>query len=318
MKPLSGKRFSVIGAGFIGKALIRNFLKQAIDVSVLDRNNCPDEFKGKVTWIMGDFQDRHSLGMALRDVSVAYHLVSSTVPGDQHVDVAKELQENVVGSLHFIDCCLASGVKRIVFASSSSVYGVQKHFPINELAPTNPVSTHGIHKLTLEKFLLLANHLHGIDVRILRIANPYGPGQSILGRQGFVAIAVGCLLQNSPLTLRDMGRMVRDFIYIDDLAEALAIAGLLDNLPPIMNIGAGRGYTLSDVIDVIEQLVGRQLEIISAEARNVDIPVSVMDIGLAHSLMKFTPIIELRDGIAKTLQSHGFQLHRQINNKGIV
>ncbi len=318
MKSSSGKRFAVIGAGFIGQALICNFLKQGIEVSVLDRHVCSDEFADKVNWVAGDFQDKHALSAALKGVSVAYHLVSSTVPGDRHVDVAKELQENVVGSLHFIDSCLAAGVKRIVFASSSSVYGLQEHFPINEMALTNPVSAHGIHKLTLEKFLLLANHLHGIEVRILRIANPYGPGQSVLGRQGFVAIAIGSLLQNVPLTLRDMGRMVRDFIYIDDLADALVLAGLLDNLPPIMNIGAGKGYKLREVVDVIEQLLSRQVETISAEARSVDIPVSVLDIGLAHKLMGFMPAIGLREGIVRTLQSHGFRLDELVSRKDTV
>jgi len=318
MKSSGGKRFAVIGAGFIGQALIRNFLKQGIGVSVLDRHVCPNEFADKVNWVAGDFQDQHALSAALQGVSVAYHLVSSTVPGDQHVDVAKELQENVVGSLHFIDGCLAAGVKRIVFASSSSVYGVQEHFPINESATTNPVSAHGIHKLTLEKFLLLANHLHGIEVRILRIANPYGPGQSILGRQGFVAIAIGSILQNTPLTLRDMGRMVRDFVYIDDLAEALVRAGLLDGLPPIMNIGAGNGYTLREVLGVMGQLVGCEVKTLEAEARSVDIPVSVMDIGLACAQMGFTPTIGLREGLAKTLLSHGFRLNESLNEKDAI
>jgi UDP-glucose 4-epimerase len=318
MKSSGGKRFAIIGAGFIGQALVRNFLKQGIEVSVLDRHVCPDEFVDKVSWVAGDFQDQHALSVALQGVTVAYHLVSSTVPGDQHVDVAKELQENVVGSLHFIDSCLAAGVNRIVFASSSSVYGVQEHFPISESASTNPVSAHGIHKLTLEKFLLLANHLHGIEVRILRIANPYGPGQSILGRQGFVAIAIGSLLQNVPLALRDMGRMVRDFIYIDDLAEALARAGQFDGLSPIMNIGAGKGYTLREVLDVMGQLVGREVRTISADARSVDIPVSVMNIGLAHARMGFTPTIGLREGLAKTLRSHGFQLNEPLNDKDAI
>jgi len=311
------RRFAVIGAGFIGKSLIRNLLLRGLEVNVLDRNVCPDEFTGKVNWTVGNFHDQSALYTVLEYSSVAYHLVSSTVPGDQHVDVAMELQENVVGSLHFIDACIAADVQRIVFASSSSVYGIQNRVPINECALTNPVSAHGIHKLTLEKFLLLANHLHGIDVRILRIANPYGPGQSTLGRQGFVAIAIGCLLRGTALTLRDMGRMIRDFIYIDDLADALALGGLLNDLPPIINIGAGKGYTLREVVDVIEQLIGHQMEILSADARSVDIPVSVMDIGLAHSIMGFTPAIGLRKGIARTLQSHGFQINEPINHDNL-
>lgn len=302
------QHIAVVGAGFIGKSVIRNLLSRGDDVSILDRNTCPDEFSRTTTWTTGNFHDQNSLKQAIQGASVAYHLVASTVPGDQQVDVAMELNENVVGALNFINACLASGVKRIVFASSSSVYGIQDYLPINESAPTNPISNHGIHKLAVEKFLLLASYLHGIDVRILRIANPYGPGQSLCGRQGFIAMAIGGILRNSPVVLRDMGRVIRDFIFIDDLAEALALAGLLDGLPSVINIGTGKGYSLREVLNLIEELIGRQVETSSSESRIVDIPASVLDVRLANEVMNFTPAVELREGISITLRFHGIQV----------
>lgn len=311
------KRYSVIGAGFIGKSVIRNLLLKGCDVSVLDRHECPDEFLQKVTWITGSFYDQRELSLALEGATVAYHLVSSTVPGDQHVDVAKELNENVVGSLHFIDSCLAAGVKRIVYASSSSVYGLQDHLPINESAPTNPISPHGIHKLTTEKFLLLAQHMHSIEVRIARIANPYGPEQSVFGRQGFVAIAIGSVIRGVPLSLRDNGCSIRDFIYIDDLAEALGLCGSMDGLPSIINIGAGRGYSLREVVELMGQLVGRKIATISTESRVVDIPISVLDVSLARSTMSFLPFTALRAGISKTLHYHGVKLVNHSCDDGV-
>lgn len=312
------QRYAVFGAGFIGKSVIRNLLAKGNEVSVLDRNACTEEFSGKVTWVTGNFDDKRAVGQALQGVTVAYHLVSSTVPGDQHVDVAKELNENVVGSLHFIDSCLAAGVKRIVYASSSSVYGLQDHFPIGESAPTNPISHHGIHKLTTEKFLLLAHHLHGIEVRVARIANPYGPEQSIFGRQGFIAIVIGSLINEVPLQLRDMGRSIRDFIYIDDLAEALGLCGSVDGLPSIINIGAGVGKSLREVVDVMEKLIGRKIVTVSTESRIVDIPVSVLDICLAKSAMSFLPRIGLSEGLAMTLQHHGFDVSASAVNEVAV
>ena len=236
---------------------------------------------------------------------MSYHLAASTVPGDLYADVAMELNDNVVGALHFIEACLKSGVNRIVFSSSSSVYGTQDHLPIGESAPTNPISAHGIHKLSVEKYLLLARRLHGIEVRILRIGNPYGPEQSPIGRQGFVAIAIGEILRRSPLPLRDMGRTVRDFIYIDDLAEAMALAGLLDGLPSIINIGTGRGYSLREVLEVIEGLIGRKVETNAVESRIVDIQESVLDVRLAKEVLNYSPAIELPEGIRMTLRFHG-------------
>lgn len=297
--------FAIIGAGFIGKAVIRKLLSNNIKVSILDRNSCPLEFINKTTWLTGSFHDQHMLSEVLAGASVAYHLVSSTVPGDQNVDAAMELNENVVGTLRFVDSCLAAGVKRIVFASSASVYGIQEYLPINESASTNPISAHGIHKLTIEKFLLLTKHLHGVDVRILRVSNPYGPEQSILGRQGFIGMAIGRLLQGLPIGLRNQGMAIRDFIYIEDLADAFALCGRIDNLPTIINIGTGEGHSLSYVVDLIEQLIHQPVTMIEVESRAVDIPVSVLDIGLIRSCTSFTPTTSLRDGLSKTLQHHG-------------
>ena len=302
------RRCTVLGAGFIGKAVIRNLLLKGNDVSVLDRHICPDEFAGKVTWITADYHEQHSLRTALLGASVAFHLVSSTVPGDQHVDVAKELNENVVGSLHFVDACVAAGIKRIVFASSASVYGIQDCLPINESAPTNPISAHGIHKLTVEKYLLLAHRLHGIEVRVLRIANPYGPDQNLLGRQGFIAIVIGNLLRGTPVPLRDNGSSVRDYIYIDDLAEALVLSGSLDGLPSVINIASGNGYSLQEVVNLMVQLIGHQIVTVPTESRIMDIPSSILDVELARTAMSFVPATGLRAGLIKTLRHHGFHI----------
>ena len=297
------KRIAIIGAGFIGKHLIRNLLRVGHELTILDRNNCPAEFNGLLTWNQGDFLDSTKLGQTLSGKDIAYHLVSSTVPGDLHIDVAKELHDNVVGSLRLVQACVESGVGRLVFASSASVYGVQNYFPVAEDAPNWPISAHGIHKLAVEKFLWLAHQQQQLDVRILRLANPYGPGQSITGRQGFVAIAIGSLVRGDALTVRDGGRMVRDFIYIEDATEALVLAGLRESLPLVLNIGTGEGHSLREVVDLIEQLSGRAIRTVDAAPRHVDIPLSVLDVTRARALLGFTPRTSLRAGLASTLIS---------------
>jgi UDP-glucose 4-epimerase len=301
MTASDSKRIALIGAGFIGKHLISNLLRGGHRLFILDRKACPAEFFGRLDWVQGDFHDRTMLDQVLAGADLAYHLVSSTVPGDLHVDVARELHENVVGSLGIVDACLTHGVRRLVFASSASVYGLQARFPVGEDAPTWPISAHGIHKLAIEKFLWLAQREHGLEVRIIRLANPYGPGQSITGRQGFVAITIGCLLRGETLTLRDGGRMVRDFIYIEDVAEALAAVGIRDGLPQMLNIGAGQGRRLVEVVNLIEHLTGRKLKIVDAPPRLVDIPVSVLDVALAKQAFGFAPRTSLRAGLVLTL-----------------
>ena len=299
------KRIAVIGAGFLGRALIKNLLDRGCEVSVLDRHPSDDVQYAPARWSIGDFRDQSLLRATLDGVSVAYHLVASTVPGDQQVDSARELNEDVVGTIQFIDACVTSDVRRIVFSSSSSVYGIQDELPIKESALTNPISSHGIHKLTIEKFLLLAKHLHGIDVRILRISNPYGPGQNLAGRQGFIAIAIGKIMSGADLTLRDEGRAIRDFIFIDDLARALELAGLRDEIPSILNIGLGEGHSLTEVIQLMSDLLGYPVKTVNIESRRVDIPASVLDVALAARVLDLGPVVGLRAGILKTLRFHG-------------
>jgi UDP-glucose 4-epimerase len=305
MKLASGAVVCVIGVGFIGSHLVRASMAAGLRVRVLDRNVCPEEFMGHVEWIQGDYHAPAPLHAALRGADVVYHLVSSTVPGDLHVDVAKELHDNVVGSLTLMDACVAAGVSRLVFASSASVYGVQEHLPVGESAPTNPISAHGVHKLCVEKFLLMAHRERGLDVRILRLANPYGPGQRLDGRQGFVAIAIGCLKQDSRLTLRDEGRMVRDFVYVQDIADGMLASGLGEDVPRIMNLGAGQGHSLRHVLQIIESLTGRVCKVDYAAARTIDIPSSVLDIRCARSAIDFSPSTGLEEGVRRTLRSHG-------------
>jgi len=184
-------RFAVCGSGFIGKGLVRQLISQGYVINVLDHNVCPDEFSGKTKWVTGEFADNDNLKNTLDGSEVAYHLISSTVPGDDTVDPIKELSENIFSTIAFLEMCKKCNVKRIVFVSSSSVYGLQSTMPISEGAETNPISSHGIQKLTIEKYLLLYQFLYGIDIRIIRLSNPYGPGQNLGGRQGFVAIAIG-------------------------------------------------------------------------------------------------------------------------------
>ena len=121
------------------------------------------------------------------------------------------------------------------------------------------------------------------------MANPYGPGRDILGRQGFIAIAIGRLLRAEPILMRDATRTVRDFIYIDDAIAAIVSAGLLDNVPFLLNVGSGEGHSLLDVIRVISELSGMEPLITHEPSRGVDIPVSILDISLAVQFLGYTP-----------------------------
>ena len=196
------------------------------------------------------------------------------------------------------------GVRRIVFVSSASVYGIQDNFPIREASSTNPISVHGIHKLMIEKFLLLNRWQNSIDIKILRLSNPYGPGQSLNGRQGFIGIAIGSILQNKILTIRGDGKIIRDFIYIDDAVTGIVNAGLHSGSAIIFNISSSKGYTLKNLISVPENVMERVLPINYVPQLKIDIPISILDNSLARNDLGLQISTNLVEGLIKTVRSH--------------
>jgi len=299
------RRVAVLGAGFIGLNLVRRLVGADSDVAVLDHNAAPADLAGCVQWIRGDFADPMAIAQVLDGADVAFHLISSTVPGDEHVEVSRELSDNIFATLGFLEVCERLAVPRVVFASSSSVYGLQAQMPIPETAVTDPISSHGIQKLAIEKYLLLHRFHRGLDVRIARLSNPFGPGQRLYGRQGFVALTIGHLLKDEPILLRDHGRPVRDFLYIDDVTEALDLLSTHDDAPSVVNIGSGIGHSLQEIVATVEQAIQRPIKSIAGEPRRADIPVSILNVTLAATGIGFRPAITVREGLMRTLRHHG-------------
>lgn len=298
---------AILGAGFIGQNFIRLALQQGYKLRVLDHKSCPAEFEGKLTWIKGDFSSEEAIGAVLQNCEVVFHFISSTVPGDI-ADESGELIQNVVQTLRLLKLCVQKKVARVVFISSASVYGVQTVLPIPETALTDPISSHGIHKLTIEKYLQLYKYQHGLDCKILRLSNPYGPGQSIKGRQGFIAIAIGRILAGEAIPIRGDGSDIRDFIYIDDVCDALHLLGTTKVKESIFNIGSGQGVSLNQLIEIMARIIGRPLATTYIASRFVDIPASVLDTDRARHILGNEVKFSLEQGLARTLAFHGLQM----------
>lgn len=298
---------AVLGAGFIGQNFIRRALLRGYRLRVLDHKSCPQEFENKLAWVKGDFSSEGSVRKTVRGAEVVFHFISSTVPGDI-VDEGGELIQNVVQTLQLLKLCVSENVRRIVFISSASVYGVQSILPVSEGASTDPISSHGIHKLAIEKYLQLYKYQHGLDCKIIRLSNPYGPGQSVVGRQGFVAIAIGRLLAGKKIEIRGDGSIIRDFIYIDEVVEALDRVATCQAKESVFNVGSGCGYSLNEIVDVMGRVAGKPLATQYVESRFVDIPESILDISRKKRLLGKISEVSLEQGLAKTLAFHGIKV----------
>ena len=305
---------AVLGAGFIGKNFVRYALKKGYALSVLDHQPCPEEFDGRLKWIQGEMGRKEDLVRVLENAKTVFHFISSTVPGDI-IDESVELQQNVFQTLQLLGLCVEKKIRRIVFTSSSSVYGIQNDLPILESATTSPISSHGIHKLTIEKYMELYQQQHGLDCKIVRLSNPFGPGQSIHGRQGFIAIALGRITSGKAMEIRGDGGTIRDFIYIDDVVQALDAMMQTRSHERVFNIGSGIGHSLNEVVDLLSRLTGIAIPVDYSPTRLVDIPISVLDIQKSWQILGFSPKISLESGLEKTLMFHNIPFIKKQRNK---
>ncbi|HNO93870.1 MAG TPA: NAD-dependent epimerase/dehydratase family protein, partial [Anaerolineales bacterium] len=198
---------------------------------------------------------------------------------------------------------LAMKINKIVFISSGgTVYGVPRYIPVDEDHPTDPVVSYGITKLAIEKYLLMFKILHGMKVLILRVANPYGPRQRVETAQGAVAAFFHRSLQNQKIEIWGDGSITRDYIYIDDVAEAFLRAVEYSGDLSVFNISSGIGTSLNELAELIGESIGRQLDCIYLEKRPFDVPTSILNNNLAATHLGWVPKTVLQYGLAKTAE----------------
>ncbi len=299
---MAGLRCLVLGAGgFLGQALAAALQEGGADVQGYGRIAAPSG-PSKLAWVPAAFEDATALASALRGQDVVFHLLSSSLPHSSNRDPAGDVSRTVVPTLHLLDLCRAARVRRVVFASSGgTVYGVPSQVPTPEDAPTAPISAYGINKLMIERYLHLYEHLHGLEHQVLRIGNPYGPGQSPFRPQGVIAAMMHAALLGQALAIWGTGEVTRDFIHVDDVSHAFIAAALYDGPHRIMNVGSGQGRSLNAVARDVAAAAGRPgLAMVHTSARAADVPVSVLDTELIRQETGWRPRVDWANGLAGT------------------
>ena len=237
----------------------------------------------------------------LKDQDVVYHLVSTTVPTTSNQHISQELVSNVIFSANLFEACIRCGVKKVVFISSGgTVYGKEVDCPLKEKTATNPISSYGVQKITIEKLLYLYRYMYGLDYRIIRLANPYGPYQRPNGVLGAVTTFTYKALKGDEITVYGDGSVVRDFIYIDDAIRAIMKIVNGENKHRTFNLGCGYGTSIKQVLETIEKALGIKLNVSYLEGRRVDVPVNYLDISRYEKYYGALNPISLEDGIKKT------------------
>lgn len=295
-------------AGFIGTNLaLRLSSDTENELTLVDKNK--DYFilelfqKSNVRIIVSVFDDTTDFDRLLQDQDIVYHLVSTTVPATSNQHISQELQANVVFSSNLFEACVHCGIKKVIFISSGgTVYGKEANCPLKEKMVTNPISSYGIQKITIEKLLYLYNYMYGLDYRIIRLANPYGSYQRPDGVLGAVTTFTYKALRHEKITVYGDGSVIRDYIYIDDAIRAMMKIVNGENKHHTFNIGCGKGISIRKVLETIEDVLNVQLDIEYIEGRKVDVPENYLDISRYENCYGALNPVSLADGIKKTAE----------------
>ncbi len=292
------------GSGFIGAHLSRALSEAGYEVIVYDcRLPSLAPQWPSVRYVLGDLfsSEPPALQDVLHGADLIYHLAWRLLPATSNERPIYDIQNNLIGLLRILDLCVKVGVGRLVFFSSGgTVYGPAQVLPIPETHPTEPRSSHAINKLMAEKYLALFGHLHGLDYVILRPGNPYGPYQDPHSGQGVIAAFLSRVASGQALEVWGDGSTVRDYFYVGDLTRAAVLAGETPHSRTVYNIGSGVGRSLHDVIAAICRLVGHDVPVIWRPSRPVDVPVNILDVSKARSMLGWSPQVTFEEGLRRT------------------
>lgn len=296
-------------AGFIGTNLAINLVRNGADkITLVDTKKTffPHiiELQSMNVCIKeAHFTMNTDFEQLLENQDVVYHLVSTTVPTTSNQQIAQELAANVVVTAKMLEACVKCGVNKVVFISSGgTVYGKEGNCPLNEDIPTNPISSYGVQKITIEKLLYLYNYLYGLDYRVIRLANPYGPYQRPNGVLGAVTTFTYKALKREKVTVYGDGSVIRDFIYIDDAIRAIMNIVNGESIYRTFNLGCGYGTSIKELLEIIQETLSIKMEISYTFGRKVDVPVNYLDISRYEAIYGKLNPVALPEGILKTAE----------------
>lgn len=296
------------GAGFIGSHLVEALLNQGHQVRVLDnfstgkRENL-EPFRGDIDLIEGDIRAYHIVQNAVKDVEVILHEAALPSVPRSITDPITTNEVNVTGTLNILEAARQNGVRRVVYASSSSVYGDSPELPKHEDMKPNPKSPYAVSKLAGEKYCHVYSSLYPVETVTLRYFNVFGPRQDPASQYSAVIpkFITAMLRGKRPIIYGD-GEQSRDFTYVGNVVQANLLAASAEcDHGIVMNAACHERTTLNELVASINHLLGTAIEPFHNERRPGDIKHSFADVSLAREQLGYVPAIDFRTGLEKTV-----------------
>jgi UDP-glucose 4-epimerase len=265
----------------------------------------PSTLDGEIAFTRGDVRDIPKLWTLLRDVQCVFHLAARVSVSESVLYPLEYNEVNVGGTVSLMTAARDAGVRRVVLASSGTVYGEQEEQPAKETAVVHPSNPYAVTKIASEYYLSSIGTLYDIEVAMLRIFNAYGPGQAVPpSHPPVIPHFVRQALIGSTAVIFGSGKQTRDFIYISDVVDALTTAGVNDSSSGlVINIGTGQEVSINDLLKKIEDLLGRKVPSLHNPTQSGGVSRQVAEISLARKVLGFEPKISMEEGL-RLMLSH--------------
>jgi len=305
---LQGRRVLVTGgAGFVGSALVKRLLRQGAQVTVLD-----DLFTGRrrnlpatgFEFVEGSVCDPPLVERLVAANEVIVHAAARNIVVSTR-NPREDFETNIGGTLNVLLAARAAGVKRVLYTSSTSVYGNPRYLPINEDDPLSLLTPYAVSKLAGEHYCMAFYESYGLPATAVRYSNIYGPGQDPENPySGVTAKFVEALFAGRPPVIHGDGNQTRDFTYIDDAVEATLLAATSERaLGEVFNVGTGVETTVNGLVALLIRLTGIQIEPAHSDRRDVDnIRRRVVNIEKTRRALRWVPEVTLEEGLRRTVE----------------
>ena len=307
------------GAGFIGSHLAETLLKQGHQVRVLDNfstgkkeNLIFEEPHPSLEVISGDIRDLRDCQRAVAGIEYVFHEAALASVQRSVEDPLTTQAVNVGGTLHILMASREAGVKRVIYASSSAIYGDTPVLPKHEEMPPSPLSPYALQKYIGEQYCRLFFQLYGLDTLSLRYFNIFGPRQDPASiYSAVIPRFIEALVEGrSPVVYGD-GEQSRDFTYVENVVEANVLAMAVSHgHGEVMNIACGQRTSLNQLLDILQRILGSKVRPVYQDPRPGDVKHSLADIGKAIAFLHYHPRVGIETGLEKTAGYFEKQLRR--------
>ena len=299
------KVFVTGGTGFMGSHIVELLLAEGHQITVLTSSSSihPNiqHVQTKIKIVRGDFGNYQLLVQHLEESDILVHIAWTTVPKTASENPIYDAQTNIIGSIHLLEAAVKAKVKKVIFVSTGgALYGVPQYTPIDEVHPIRPISAYGISKMTFERYLHFFYQNKGLDYTIFRIANAYGTRQNLTKNQGVIGIWLQKIKEDQAIEIWGDGTVVRDYVYVTDVAQIIAKGISYQGSQKIFNVGSGLGYSLNDILRVCKKVSQKNPKVTYLEGRSFDVPVNILSIQKAVEELDWQPHISIEKGIQAT------------------